>query len=50
MHRDRPCSGETELLVAVFRARDRRMPFSVPVWPPPQHITCDGAYADLTSG
>jgi DNA-binding beta-propeller fold protein YncE len=36
--------------VAVFRARDHRLLFSVPVGPPPQHITFDGTYAYLTSG
>ena len=36
--------------VAVFRARDHRLLFRVPVGPPPQHIAFDGAYAYLTSG
>jgi DNA-binding beta-propeller fold protein YncE len=36
--------------VAVFRARDRRLLFRVPVGPPPQHVALAGAYAYSTSG
>lgn len=36
--------------VAVFRVRDHRLLFRVPVGAPPQHIAFDRAYAYLTSG
>lgn len=36
--------------VAVFRARDHRLLFRVPVGPPPQHIAFGDGYAYLTSG
>jgi DNA-binding beta-propeller fold protein YncE len=36
--------------VAVFRARDRRLLFRVPVGPPPQHVAFAGGDAYLTSG
>ena len=36
--------------VAVFRAADHRLLFSVPVGRPPQHIAFRGSYAYLTSG
>jgi DNA-binding beta-propeller fold protein YncE len=36
--------------VAVFRARDHRLLFRVPVGPAPQHVAFDGAFAYLTSG
>jgi YVTN family beta-propeller protein len=36
--------------VAVFRARDHRRLFDVPVGPPPQHLVFGGRFAYLTSG